>query len=127
METKETLLEEALAGLVKNVRGVEGAIVVDRDGFVVASYIRSSREPDELYAIGAVLTAIWSAAERNSEVLEVGEPDRLLIQGKKANVVLIGAGDLVLAAKVDPEAPLGLVLIEAKKVMEQIRQVLLGG
>jgi len=59
--------------------------------------------------------------------LEVGEPERLLIQGERANVVLIGSGDLVLAAKVDPEAPLGLVLIEAKKVMEQIKQMLLGG
>ena len=126
METRETLLEEALAGLVKNVRGIEGAVVVDRDGFVVTSYIRTSRDPDQLYAIGAVLTSIWSAAERNSEVLEVGVPERLLIQGSSANVVFFGTGDLILAVKVDPEAPLGLVFIEAKRVLAQIKS-LLGG
>jgi len=73
----------------------------------------------------AMSATMMGAAETVSTELEMGIPDKMIIESKNGKIIGTGAGPkALLFVMTSPDASLGLVLIEMKKASEKIKQVL---
>jgi predicted regulator of Ras-like GTPase activity (Roadblock/LC7/MglB family) len=106
-------LKDLLADLAK-VEGVRNAVVVSRDGFVIAG--TSSGNGIDNDAVGAVISAGIGSSEMMGRELSVGEMAQMMIEYKKGVIVISFLGEgAVLATVADTEANLGNIRYQVKK------------
>ncbi len=118
----EITLDHLLLDFVRNTHGVQSAIVVTREGFVVTSV------PDgdcEAFHIGALSAIITSSCENMLGQLHQGSLDACLIQGSDGKFVLMGAGEngmmiTILQEDSHPEA----IYTEMRKISQQISGII---
>jgi len=118
-ETKK----EKLAGILKHLRktgDIEGAAIITRDGLLIASELSVNIDGDTFAAMSATM---MGAAETAIQELKKSSPDRVIVESKNAKLITTGAGEqTILACIVNPDAKLGLVLIEMKKASSDIEK-----
>ncbi|MBU2561177.1 MAG: roadblock/LC7 domain-containing protein [Nanoarchaeota archaeon] len=118
-ETKKERLGEILKKL-RSSGDIEGAAVVTRDGLLIASELAGSIDGDILAAMTATMTG---AAETAIAELKKGDPERIIVESPKAKVISIGAGGTaILVCVVNPNAKLGLVLLDMKKAAASVEK-----
>jgi hypothetical protein len=113
-ETLETILEESF--------DIQGAMVVSRDGLVMASRLPGGLEDTR---VGAVSAGVLSLGVRSITQLGRGEFNQILAQGTKGNVVVTGAGNkAAFVALTAANINLGMVFLEAREAAERIARIL---
>jgi len=120
MKTSE-MLEKILEDL-KLLGGIEASVVASRDGLVIYSNT-AVKEHDESFA--AMSATMLGAAETATLELRKGLPDRIIVESDKGKIIATGAGPkALLVVLAEPNASLGIILIEVAKASEKIREVL---
>jgi predicted regulator of Ras-like GTPase activity (Roadblock/LC7/MglB family) len=111
-------MEKTLRSLVSNTPDLEGAAVVSVDGLIVASILPANSDEERVSAMAA---ALLSLGERTSNELDRGILDQIYVKGNNGYVVLMSAGDEnVLEAIAGPNAKLGMVLLEMRRAVQEL-------
>ncbi len=104
---------------VNKVRGVQGSIVMGKDGMVVASDI-SSEVKDE--AVAAVASQVLGSLQGALKRMDLGTFRRFVVTGSLGRVVMLDAGSALLIALLEPDVNLGLVSVELKRAGERVQE-----
>ena len=128
-EYRVQVLEDILRRLHKSVDGLHGTVVVSIEGFVVAAYSGDGRSrtsnPVDSPQIAAMAAAIIALGERVLGRLARGEIDRILLDGTEGGIIVVPAGpEAALAAMVNKDAKLGLVMYELRRSSREVYKVL---
>jgi predicted regulator of Ras-like GTPase activity (Roadblock/LC7/MglB family) len=109
---------DQLAGALKAVRGVEGAVLCSPGGEVVGE--ESSSESVRR----ALMTAlVGQRSRRLAYVLDVGEPTRAFISGAGGRFLVLSAGEDYVGAWISQRSLPESVATEIKTVLRRYRQV----
>lgn len=117
MQTVEEKLGAVLGNLVDRLGGLDGAMLVDNEGFAMASHGSYLGTVDEIEMIGGIATSLLTMTSRVASELHTGRVDRVMIHGEERHIFVSRAGDemnLVTVAKKD--ASLGLIFAELKHI-----------
>ena len=126
------LLEDALKDLCSKLQGVQGAVIVSIEGFVVAAYAPHESEMDEegptsSPQVAAMAATLIALGERTLSRLAQGEMHRLLIEGDDGGMVVVPANRRAsVAVMVGKEAKMGLVLYALQQNAKLISDILEG-
>lgn len=129
---KTDLLEEALKELCSRLEGVQGAVIVSIEGFVVASYAPGESDMDEegptsSPQVAAMAATLIALGERTLSRLAQGEMIRLLIEGNDGGMLVVPANRRAsVAVMVGREAKMGLVLYALQQAAGKISDILEG-
>jgi predicted regulator of Ras-like GTPase activity (Roadblock/LC7/MglB family) len=115
-------LKSLLADLTK-VEGINSAVVVGRDGFVIES--SDAKNVVDVEAIGAVISTGTGASEMMGKELAIGELQQSMVEFKNGIVLtsLLGR-EAVLAVLADLSANLGNIRYQVKKRAPEIQRAL---
>lgn|GEM_PF-2408480 len=102
---KDQIYANGLAAL-RAVAGVEGAVLVDQYGLVVAADLAPGI--DEGLA-GAMITNVYRLASNNAVKLGVGQFEEGMIEGRDGNVHIVQFDDMILTVFTKADVKLGLV------------------
>ena len=124
MEGKLTLrdmLKKVLMDL--NATGeVYASAIVSRNGLLMACEMPSDIDSRTFAAMTATMVG---AAETAFSELKKGVAERVIVEGREAKIIAMGAGKKALLVTMsDPRANLGLILLEMEKASEKIRKLL---
>jgi len=115
-------ITERLNELEKLTPELEGAAVVSVEGLMIASRLPEALSDDVMAAMSAAMLAL---GERIAQDLNRGKLDQVVIKGDQGYVLLMAVNEnAVLAALVSEEAKLGLVFLDMRKALVNLRQLL---
>lgn len=118
MAQLKVLLTELL-----NVEGINSAVVVGRDGFVIDGI--SAGTGLDADAVGAVISTGIGSSEVMGRELGVGSMTQSMFEYSDGLIVMALLGmDAILAVVADLNANLGNVRFQIKKRLQQIEQAL---
>jgi predicted regulator of Ras-like GTPase activity (Roadblock/LC7/MglB family) len=123
-------LEGLLGRLVHASPDLEGAVLVSREGLVIATAWSSEEQEIELQGlndsdIGAVACRAFEQSGQATEMLEQGELDRMILASSRGNVIITRAGaDALCVVLLQPEAKLGVASVEAVRISQQMAGLL---
>jgi predicted regulator of Ras-like GTPase activity (Roadblock/LC7/MglB family) len=129
---KTDLLEGALQELCAKLEGVQGAVIVSIEGFVVAAYSPQESDMDEegptsSPQVAAMAATLIALGERTLSRLAQGEMIRLLIEGNDGGMLVVPANRRSsVAVMVGREAKMGLVLYALQQSAKKISDILEG-
>jgi len=129
---KTDLLEIALKEMCAKLEGVQGAVIVSIEGFVVAAYTPQESEMDEegptsSPQVAAMAATLIALGERTLSRLAQGEMLRLLIEGNDGAMLVVPANRRSsVAVMVGREAKMGLVLYALQRSANKISDILEG-
>lgn len=130
---KTDLLEGALQQLCSKLEGVQGAVIVSIEGFVVAAYSPLEANMDEEDSptsspqVAAMAATLIALGERTLSRLAQGEMIRLLIEGNDGGMLVVPANRRSsVAVMVGREAKMGLVLYALQQSAKKISGILEG-
>jgi len=127
------LLEEALKEFCEKLEGVQGAVIVSIEGFVVAAYTPGADDmeeegPTSSPQVAAMAATLIALGERTLARLAQGEMLRLLIEGNDGGMLVVPANRRAsVAAMVSKQAKMGLVLYALQQSSKKISEILEGG
>jgi len=130
---KTDLLEEALKELCSKLEGVQGAVIVSIEGFVVAAYTPHESELDEegptsSPQVAAMAATLIALGERTLSRLAQGEMLRLLIEGNDGGMLVVPANRRAsVAVMVGKDTKMGLVFYALQQSAGKISSILEGG
>ena len=94
------MLKDKISGFIEKIRSVEGVAacaVVSRDGIVTGkSFDRELNEP----WFGALTATILASAESAATIIRMENTDSVIIRGRGAAIMVMGAGDNFLVAAI---------------------------
>ena len=126
------LLQSALAELANSLDGVQAAVIVSIEGFVVASYPpgdesfaeEGSANSSQVAAMAATLVAL---AQRTMSRLGQGEIDRMLVEGQNGVMIVVPVTDeAAIAVLLEKGAKLGVAFYTGQFAAHRIRNILAG-
>jgi len=101
---------------------IQGAAIVSPDGLIIASVLSPPIEEDRVAAMSA---AMLSLGERIAEELGRGKLQQVYIKGSQGYALLTAAGpQAVLTIVARGEARLGLLLLELRKTIADLQDLL---
>ncbi len=109
----ETILQRLMA-----IDGVTGALLVGKDGLVIASTIGG----DDEELLGAMAAAAYDAAGRYIEQLEMGSVRHAIFELGAGTVQVTDGGDLLLVVRCVAQANLGRIRIETLQASQHLAQ-----
>jgi uncharacterized protein len=114
MSTLKNLLDE-----LTKIEGLNAAVVVSRDGFVVEGSMRGGTVDMETMA--AVISAGVGSSEVMARQLAVGELQLSMIECAQGMIVTVTLGeDAIMAVTADLEAKIGNIRYQLKKRLNDI-------
>lgn len=115
-------LLEKIMNDIHNIGGVEASAVASRDGLLIYSTLPQKHHAETFAAMSATMLG---AAETTSTELGKGIPERVVVESKDGKLVVTGAGPrALLIIMTEPDAGLGLILVEVEKASEKIKKTL---
>jgi hypothetical protein len=130
---KTDLLEDALKEMCSKLQGVQGAVIVSIEGFVVAAYTPLEGDMDEdsptsSPQVAAMAATLIALGERTLSRLAQGEMLRLLIEGNDGGIMVVPTNRRAsIAVMVGREAKMGLVSYALQQSARKISDILEGG
>lgn len=113
-------LEQPIKRLL-NMKAVKGAFICSKDGLLIRNYYEECRD---IELISAMIAAIHNEAEDSFKFLKDGSIEKFIIDKIEYPICVITAGESLLAVVTQPEAKPGLVFVYARKIIEEIREIL---
>ena len=123
-------LEALLRRLVHASPDLEGAVLVSREGLVIATAWSSEEQEQALEGlddseVGAVACRAFEQSGQATEMLEQGELDRMILASSRGNVIITQAGgDALCVVLLRPDAKLGVASVEAVRISRQMAGLL---
>jgi len=115
-------LVDKLISELKKAGGVEACAAVSRDGLLIRSSMQKEQFAESFAAMSATMLG---AAETASTELGKGVPNRVIVESTQGRLIAVGAGPkALLVVIVNPEAGLGLILLELDKAAKQLKELL---
>jgi predicted regulator of Ras-like GTPase activity (Roadblock/LC7/MglB family) len=123
MNTSRTQqLNDRLRALLSSTPEIEGAAVVSDDGLIISSVLAPPADEDRVAAMSA---AMLSLGERIAQELGRGKLEQVYIKGANGFALLTAANPhTVLTVIARGDARLGLLLLELRKVVDDLQQML---
>lgn len=116
-------INSILQNFVTSTNDIQGAALVTPDGLPLASILPGKMDEERVSAMSA---AMLSLGERIGGELARGTIQQIAVEGNQGYSILLSCGDdavfLVLAAK---EAKQGLLMLEVKRTLGELKQVLM--
>jgi predicted regulator of Ras-like GTPase activity (Roadblock/LC7/MglB family) len=101
---------------------IEGSAIVSVDGLSIASALHKEIEEDRVSAMSA---AMLSLGERIASELGRGVLEQVYIKGEKGYVLLMSVGEeAVLTVMAREQAKLGLILLEMRRVVDDLSELI---
>jgi uncharacterized protein len=114
---------KTLLGELMKVEGINSAVVVGRDGFVIDGLTTGNTIDND--ALGAMITTGIGSAEVMGSELKVGELTQGMIEYRNGIIVMTHLGaQAVLAVVADLKANLGNVRYQVKKRQPDLEKAL---
>ena len=114
-ETEKEKLTKILQKLT-SLGDIEGAALITRNGLLIASELSEDIKGETLAAM---------AAETAIRELKKSSPDRIIVESKNTKLIAMGAGkQAILTCIVNPNAQLGLVLMQMNKTTLAVKKKL---
>ena len=114
-------LNEVLTDL-KNVDGVESAVIATRDGLLIAANTLLGTHPETFAAMSATMLG---AAETATNDLNNGSVKRIIVESEDCRMVAVGSGSKsLLVVLTEVNSGLGLILVELEKSARNIGEIL---
>lgn len=113
-------LEKPMKRLL-NMKAVKGAFICSKDGLLIHNYYE---ECGDIELISAMVAAIHNEAEESFKFLKDGSIDKFIIDKIEYPICVITAGESLLTVVTQPEAKPGLVFVYARKMIEEISEIL---
>ncbi len=104
---------------VNKIRGVQGCLVMGKDGIVVASDI--STEVSDA-AVAAVASQVLGSLQGALRRMELGSFSRFVVTGSDARIVMLDAGNALLITLLDADVNMGLVGVELKRARDRVSE-----
>jgi Uncharacterized distant relative of homeotic protein bithoraxoid len=98
---------------------VHDAILVGKDGLIVAGILHSEDEE----VIGAMSAAAFGSISSLTEQANNSEARHVIIETKSGTIQMEEAGDLILIVTTQQQGNLGRVRVEMQKACKQLLQV----
>lgn len=115
-------LKDTLQTFVSSAADVQGAALVSPDGLPLTTVLPSNMDEERTSAMSA---AMLSLGERIGQELARGVVERIYVEGEKGYSIMVGCGeDAVLLVLASKEAKQGLVLLEIKRLVNQLTPLL---
>ncbi len=125
METIGVQIKKVMTDIMSESAGIEGALVVDSNGFVVSAIGAAIREGAQ-DLIGGIITSLANMASKTGKELGTGEIESVIIEGKERNILITTVAHrdslVVLASK---ETPLGILFLAARKGAQKLQGLLM--
>jgi predicted regulator of Ras-like GTPase activity (Roadblock/LC7/MglB family) len=103
---------------VSRIAGVRGALVVEPEAAVPVVAVLS--EGVNGAAIAALAAALYRRMLQACDTAGAGELRTLQLQADEGHVVVVGAGDVILIAIAEHDAPVGMVLVGTLRAAEAL-------
>jgi len=113
-------LEQPIKRLL-NMKAVKGAFICSKDGLLIRNYYEECRD---IELVSAMIAAIHNEAEESFKFLKDGSIEKFIIDKIEYPICVITAGESLLTVVTQPEAKPGLVFVYARKIIEEIREIL---
>jgi predicted regulator of Ras-like GTPase activity (Roadblock/LC7/MglB family) len=128
------ILEDRLRQLTESVPGIMGTVIVSIEGFVVAAYppseqssLASAIDMSSTSQVAAMAAALIALGEQTLGRLAQGQMERLLIEGGDGAIIVYPINqNAALAAMVDKNAKMGMVLVAIARAATAFGDVLSG-
>lgn len=120
-KTKKEQLDDTLTALMQ-VGQIKACGIVSKEGLLI-----NSRTPPDVDAriFSALCSTIMGAAEAASGQMATGGVSQVSVKTDKGTIVLMPAGvKAILTALTEPEAQLGLILVEMESIAQEVNQVM---
>jgi hypothetical protein len=115
-------LKHILQHFVSTTANVQGAVMVTTDGLPLASSLPGGMDEERVSAMSA---AMLSLGERIGRELDRGEMDRIYVHGDEGFSILTSCGaDAVFLVLADQEAKQGVVMLEIKRALAELKLIL---
>ena len=112
-----------LQNFVTATSDVQGAALVTPDGLPLASTLPGAMDEERVSAMSA---AMLSLGERIGQELARGGIDRIYVEGDKGYGILTNcADDAVLLVLADQKAKQGILMLEIKRIVSEIKLILM--
>ncbi len=111
-----------LQNFVSGTSDVQGAALVTPDGLPLSSTLPSAMDEERVSAMSA---AMLSLGERIGQELVRGTIDRIFVEGDKGYGILVSCGDdAVLLVLADQKVKQGILMLEIKRIVVEIKGIL---
>ena len=115
------ILEGFLNQLHDNTPNLLASTIVSVDGIALAWLLSRHINPDR---VGSMSAALLSLGSRAAKELECGHLKQVVVEGDDGFTVLVQAGEqTVLVTTASAQAKLGLILVNTRDTVKQIRQL----
>ncbi len=104
-----------------NMKTVKGAFICSKDGLLIKNYYEKCAD---IEVISAMIAAIHNEAQEAFKYLKEGSVEKFIIDKIDYPLCVITAGDSLLTVVTQPEAKPGLVFVYARKIIDEIREIL---
>ncbi len=105
-------------GDLNKTSGVKGSMLVGSDGIIIAADLDSKLEDE---TVGAMAASIISNVSKALERLKQENLERVTIEANGGKIFLSDAGIGILAVVTEPTINVGLVRLEIKNAVSQIK------
>lgn len=120
--TKTQLINQRLSALRELCPDLEAAAVISVEGLMIASALPETLEDNLMAAMTAAMLAL---GERIAMELNRGQLSQVTIKGEAGYVLLMAIDDgAVLTALAANEAKLGLVFLDMREAVSDLRRIL---
>jgi predicted regulator of Ras-like GTPase activity (Roadblock/LC7/MglB family) len=96
---------------ISRIAGVLGALVIEADAAVPV--VAELSEGVNGTAVAALAASLFRRSAQASEAAQFGRLVQVQLEAEYGHVVIVGAGDLILAIVAEHDAQLGLIRLEA--------------
>ena len=126
------ILEDRLRDLTGRVPGIQGAVIVSIEGFVVAAYPPVDEENSEYRMantpqVAAMAATLVALGEQTLTRLAQGKIERLMIEGEDGAMIVYPIDcNAALAAMIDKKAKIGLALLAISRAARFFAEILRG-
>lgn len=121
-KSRTQIMVDRLRDLQASSPDVEGSAIVSVDGLSMASALHQEIEEDRVSAMSA---AMLSLGERIASELGRGVLEQVYIRGENGYVLLMAVGEeAVLTVMARKEAKLGLILLDMKRAVVDLNELI---
>ena len=116
-------IESILQNFVTGTSDLQGATLVSPDGLTIAARLPGGMDDERVSAMSA---AMLSLGERIGSELSRGTVDRIFVEGSEGFGILSSCGeDAVLLVLANETAKQGILMLEIKRVLVELKLVLM--
>ena len=119
--TSKSRMLSRLLEKFKEITGVEGSAIIDRDGLTISAILPSKIDPEKL---GGLIMLLLKAGMKSADIAGLNSLEGIIIEGGEGRIVARSDGKVTLVAFCKPDTPIGTVRLEMKDLAEKINEIL---